>query len=138
MRALPGLTLIMITVLSSVGCSSGDQTPEGAVRQLIQAVEELDADKAYALLAAETRKALAGRAAMATEHTGGRRQLKPAELLLLGLDQTQLEADSIEVLEQTEQRARVKLVNNKKKVKDELQLVKEDGRWRVRLDLRAR
>ena len=135
LRACSILALAATLALSSGGCRDEDHSPEGAVRLLIQAVEELEAHKAYALLSSGTRKLLARRATLATEHTGGRRQLKPEELLLMGLDKIQLEADKIEVLEQTDQRARVKLVNSKKKVEEVLALVKEDGRWRVRLDL---
>jgi hypothetical protein len=129
------LLLAAALALASGACQSEAGSPEDAVRSLLEAINQMDPEKVHALLASDTREQLAKRAAMATEHTGGRRQLTGAEMLLLGLDQLQLELDSVEVLEQTDSRARVKLASKKHKTEEVLQLVKEDGRWLVRLVL---
>jgi len=121
--------------LLAPACSDEDETPEGTARAFVRAVDYVEQEKLYKLLAPETQKKLAAQAEIASSHTGGRSQLKPAEMLLLGLAKSELALDSLEVLQQSEERARVKLINKKKQQSEILEMVKVKGRWRIVLKL---
>ena len=118
------------------GCSREDSTPQGTVKAFMTAVASVEAEKAYALLAPSTREALKSRAAVASRHTGGRKQLKPADMILLGLVQSLHEVSSVEVLSESDTEAKVRLTSGSKEpAVEELNLVKEENGWRILLKL---
>ena len=118
------------------GCGREDSTPEGAIKAFMTAVASLDSPKAYALLAPATRKDLQTLAEQANRHTGGRQQLKPEEMFLLGLVQVRHDVSNVEVISQDEGEARVRLTSgDKEPVTEELTLKKEEGAWRILLKL---
>ncbi len=121
-------------LLGGAACAESDDTPVGAVRQLVQAVENLEAERVYALLAPQTQRQLAALVARANKQTGAGRRFGAQDMLLLGLGQPQLELSRVELQDQDEQRATVRLVNEKRKQQETLQLLRVKGRWRVALD----
>ncbi len=133
-RASP---LALALALALASCSADNATPEGTVKAFRTAVASLDSDKVHALLAPKTQRQLKALAEQATLQTGGRHQLKPTEMLLLGLLQPESDVDRVEVISSSDGRARVRLVSSgKKKVTEELQLVQVEGGWRVLLEFK--
>ena len=133
---LASLLVILLLAAPLGGCSREDSTPQGAVKAFMTAVASIESAKAYALLAPSTRKALKVRAAEASRHTGGRKQLKPEDMILLGLVQSLHEVSSVEVISEAETEAKVRLTSGgKKPVVEELTLEKEDGGWRILLKI---
>lgn len=129
-------SLALLALLALAGCSADNASPAGAVKAFRAAMASLEADKAYALLAPATQKQLKSQAGKATLQTGGRHQLKPEEMLLLGLLQPKRKVDKVEVVEEGETRARVKLTSGGKgEHSEELELVKVQGGWRILLKL---
>ena len=134
MRLLVALALAATCLWG--GCGREDSTPEGAIKAFMTAVASIDSDKAYALLASATRKELTTLAAQANRHTGGRQQLKPVDMFLLGLVQVRHDVSEVEVISLDEKEARVRLTSDDKEpVSEELTLKKEDGAWRILLKL---
>jgi len=137
-RTAAATTLLVSFLVSAAlsGCSREDNTPQGAVKAFMTAVASIESGKAYALLAGVTREALKTRAAEASRHTGGRNQLKPEDMILLGLVQSIHEVSNVEVVSESETRAKVRLTGGgKKPTVEELTLVKEEGGWRILLKL---
>ena len=109
-----------------------DQTPEGAVQLLLDAMRLRDAERAHDLLAAPTRTELARRARQASAEAG--RTLAPAEMLAverfvlrweLGRMRSSIEGD----------RATVTVAGAESSERAELSCLRENGRWRVVLPL---
>lgn len=115
-----------------------DATPEGAVREFIERMERVDGDPeraraAYELLSASTRENLIERARRASHASG--RPMKPEEMLapsrfVLLFRPHQMQARI------TGNRAVVDVTGMDPNVdRAQVPLVREDGRWRVELDL---
>ena len=130
------VALILVAVGLLGGCGRKDSTPEGTVKAFLAAVASLEADKAYELLAPVTREELRALAEKASRHTGGRQQLKPEEMILLGLVRPAANVSETRVVAQTAGEARVHLISDgKEPVTEELKLVNDNGAWRVVLVL---
>jgi hypothetical protein len=139
MRAatLPALALLCALALS--GCDQKDRTPEGAVQLFLKAVESGETEAVYGLLAPRTHQRLEALAKLASAQTGGRRKLRPVDLLVTGMDQvrTKRQAVAVSVLVVEGDRAKVKLVGGEGKQQRVIELVRVDRRWRIVLPVPA-
>ena len=130
-RAAP---LALLLVLAA--CSPDDSSPDGAVKLFLRATAAGDTAKVYRLLAPESQKWLQQMADRATAQTGGRRRIRPEELLAASVDPPRLRLSRLRVAEVKGNRARVKLVDEAKKMHEMINLVRVEGRWRVLLPRR--
>lgn len=125
MRALLALGVLL------AGCTSLEDTPEGTARVLLRAIEAADDEKLLELLAPRTRKKLEELARLATAQTGGRNQIEPRDLLVVGMYGLPGErSPEVKGVKVQGDRARVQLLGPKK-VRRVLQLERVDGRWYV-------
>lgn len=119
---------------AGVACKEArDAAPKGAVEEMMQATLSGDAVRAFELLAPATRARLERMARVATAQLGGTRKVAPHELLAVSLHPTRFELAEIVLLEQTAERARVKLKARGERGEEVLELVRVGGRWRILL-----
>jgi hypothetical protein len=125
---------ILISLLSAfafLACASRESTPELAYRALAQAVSERDADRAWALLSADTQAWLEARAKAAAAKAPGVVPASGRELLLGDASLAPRPLASVLVLRESRDRAVVE-VAEEGGPKREVELVRE-GTWRVRV-----
>jgi hypothetical protein len=137
-RAFPILLGVLLAV-TSAGCSdaSTDETPSGALRLFLAAMERTERDpaaarEAYRLLSTPTRRALVERAQFAASLGGG--DLAPWDMLVRGgYRQTFSAARGARGMrEQIDgERATVLVTNEARDRSAEVPLVREEGRWRI-------
>ena len=113
------------------GCSTGEDSPEGAVRALIEAAGAGDRELVFELTGPRTRQHLAAVSRRATELVGGSRRYGPAEMLAVrgaaGDRAPEVELESVDGDE-----AVVAVVDSEGK-RALLTVVRIDGVWRVEL-----
>jgi hypothetical protein len=122
------------------GAEPTDRTPEGAVRRFLDAMSRTGWDsaareQAYRLLAPETREELRARAKRTSSLTG--RSFEPWDMLARGrfrLRFTPREQGGLRA-EVEGDRATVEVRGAKPTQRAEVQLVREEGAWRVALGL---
>jgi hypothetical protein len=140
-----GRALSILIALAAIACSDvpTDETPRGAVRLFLSAMERSEHDdealrEAYALLSAPTRRDLQERAHLATSF--GADQLEPWEMLVRGgFRQTFTPAPGSRGMRERIDGAEATVVvrNEAGDRRAEVPLVRESGRWRVVLTLPA-
>jgi hypothetical protein len=136
----PFAALALLCALTLSGCDQEDRTPEGAVQLFLKAVESGETEGVYKLLAPRTHQRLEALAKLASAQTGGRRKLKPVDLLVTGMDQvrTKRQAVAVSVVKIEGDRAKVKLVGGDGKQQQHvLELVRVGRRWRIVLPVPA-
>ncbi len=143
MRSFRRMLIVLALLASASACSDvpSDQTPRGALRLFLSAMERSEHDpdaqrEAYALLSASTRRALAARAHDA--ETLGADGLEPWEMLVRGrYRQTFAPARGSRGMRERidGDRARVVVTSEDGSRRAEVPLVREDGRWRIVLPI---
>ncbi len=132
MRATCHIAVVLL--LSAAGCTAGDRSPVGAVREFLKQSSMLNSDQAvFDLLGPKTRARLEQVAGKTTTLMGGRRRVTAAKMFLLGLADPPYKVGKITLQRKQGDRAWVKLEDKKKKYTEIWQLVKVDGRWRIEL-----
>ena len=126
-----------------IGCADlpSDETPSGAVRLFLDAMDRSDREpealrEAYALLAAPSRRALQERAHLAASLGG--REFQPWEMLVQGRyrQSFQVHEGSSGMRERIEgERATVTVRSDDGERSAEVPLVLEEGRWRVLVEI---
>lgn len=134
--------LLSIVLLAS-SCSDvpSDETPRGAVRLFLSAMARSEDDpralrEAYGLLSASTRRALVERARFA--ESLGANELEPWEMLVRGRFRQSFTAarGARGMREQIDgNEATVTVTNEGGSRRAEVPLVREDGRWRIVLEI---
>lgn len=128
----PHLIALLLLLPACPGRDVTDDTPDGAVRLLLDHMRYRDRDRAYALLAPETQRELERRARQASEEAG--RDIPPAEMLAverfvlrwdLGRMSTDIDGD----------RATVVVSGSEEGQRAEVRCVRVDRHWRVILPL---
>jgi hypothetical protein len=134
MRRLSAVAGVLLLLAS---CRPEDRTPEGAARLFLAAVQTSDTEALHRLIAPASRKKLAKLLHLANAQAGGPRKLKPKDLLVAGMNRLPttkpMEAGKASV---SGDRATVEVLVGKTAV-GRLDLVKEDGLWRVVLPEKA-
>jgi hypothetical protein len=129
--------LVLVLILS--GCSNAptDETPRGALRLFLSAMERSEHDpeasrEAYALLSASTRRSLASRSHFVNSLGGS--ELEPWDMLVRGHFRTNFTPiEGPRGMRERIQgaRATVSVQNERGDHRAEVPLVREDGRWRI-------
>ena len=124
----------VIALLTS-GCPGDrptDETPDGALRLFLEAMDQGDRNGAYELLAPETRHELERRAAEASRQA--HHQLEPAEMIAVERYAVRWEISRLTPAEHGD-RAVVTVTRSEESQRAEVELRREDGHWRVILPL---
>lgn len=125
-----------------LGCSDAptDETPSGALRLFLEAMDRSDWDRealrdAYALLSPDARRGLEERAHTANTLSG--RAFEPWEMLAQGRFRLRFAPRSRDgMVERIEgDRAVVVVTGDRDGERAEVPMVREDGRWRIALEL---
>jgi len=134
---------IALVPLALLGCTEApsDDTPSGAVRLFLESMARAEHDPsavedAYALLAEDSRRALAERAHLASSLGG--RPMEPWDMIARGrFRQTFAPARGSRGMRETVEgnEATVVVENEERDRRAEIQLVREEEGWRVVLDL---
>jgi hypothetical protein len=129
MRRVALVVTVAISVL--VACASREGSPETAYRAFARAVSERDGDRAWGLLAEETRAWLDARAKEVSASAPGVVAPSGRQLLLGTLSRAAPPPASVIVLRESRDRAVVE-VEEEGGTKREVELVREGG-WRVHI-----
>ena len=132
MIAARSLSLAALLLAGHASCDGEERSPEGAVRRLVRSVDEGNASEVYNLLAPESQRALIERARIANAQVGGGQRFKPEDLLALGHVPPRYDLGSVKLVRSTGDRATVQLTG-KRGAREDLELRKLDGRWRILL-----
>ncbi len=130
--ALAATALAAVALAAAVagrGCSSEDETPEGAVRAFAAAARAGNRETMLQLLGPRTRDWLAHAARSGSNMVGGSPGFQPVELIGAGPSSG---AARIALRWQKGKAARVEVVDQEGNRSD-LELVEVDGRWRIEL-----
>jgi hypothetical protein len=132
-----GLTLVMgVMAASSCARKAPDLTPDGAVRELLDRIDRIEADPtearaAYELLSSRTKANLIERARRASATSG--REVPPEEMLAPGRFSLRFEPRKMHA-RIAENRAIVDIIGiDPETDRAEVPCVLEDGRWRVEI-----
>jgi len=133
--SLATLALCIAALLVLVSCTGEEARPEGTARLFLRAIAAADAEEVYRLVAPASRQRLEALARLATDQTGGRKKIKPQDLLIAGMNQ--LPSAKPLVVEQQPKimgdSAAVRLLDQKGKVRFVFEMVRAERRWRVLL-----
>jgi hypothetical protein len=132
-----GIFWVLLALPASSCRKSDAEGPESVVREMIDVTRAGNAARAYALVAPQSQQRLQEMAKLATAQTGGQRTIEPHELLAVSLDPVRHRLARVEIVEQTAERARVRLTAAKGQVHEDLELVQVAGRWRIVLPERV-
>jgi hypothetical protein len=124
------LALALLALSLLAGCSSEERTPDGTVRRLIQLIDEGNLSEVYRLLAPDSQRALIERARIANAQTGGGQRFKPEDLLAIGQVPARHDLGGVKTVREAGDSATVQL-QSKRGAREDLELRKVDGRWRV-------
>ncbi len=129
--ALCAFAAMALVIASQLGCSSSeetDETPNGALKQFLEAMERYDRERAFKLLAPDVQQELTKRAKTASKQAG--RKLEPHQMLVV---ERSVNRWDIKEMEPTirENRAVVKVQGAQKSQTAEVELELIDGHWRV-------
>lgn len=127
MKLAGALALLLV----AAGCGGPGRSPVGTVRDVEEAAREGDGDRVLALLGPKTRARLAADARLAEEQAG-RRQISPSELVAVGWTKARFRLDEVREVERRGDHAVVE-VRGRDGERQRLELVRDDGRWKVEL-----
>jgi len=137
MNQRTGSALALALALALAACGAPQQTPSDAAEELVRAVQRGDTAALLPLLDGAARARLAAAAARASDQVGGRRTIAPSALLrVVDVDPT-FQLARVELLEADTAAARVRVHGAAADQSLELQLIYEEGAWRVRVPLPA-
>ena len=136
--------LLCLVALLAIGCSEvpSDETPSGTVALFLDAMDRAERDEsalrdAYVLLAAPTRRALAERAHLAGSLGG--REFAPWEMIVRGRYRRSFapREDAAGMREAIDGERATVTVTGEDGQSARVPLVREDGRWRIVIDVPA-
>lgn len=111
------------------GCTPDDDTPEGAVRALLDAARAGDAETVHELLGPATRDRLAEAARRSTELAGGTKRFTELDLIALGKPSAETTAVSVRSRRVGDQT--VVEIEDAVGQRSTLHVVQVDGHWRI-------
>lgn len=127
------LAVALAAAVAGRGCSSEDDTPEGAVRAFVAAARAGDHEALFELLGPATRARLERSAVHLGILTGEGRPASPSELIRV--DAERGGPVDVQVLSERGDRAVVRVRGDEEEGR--LELVRVDGHWRIELPGRA-
>jgi hypothetical protein len=132
-RCRIGLAIAWGLVLGS-GCADDEPPPVRAAKRYVEAVRAGDVEEVLTLVQKSAMEHLTAAAARASDQVGGRRSIEPVEMLQIVDADPRFELAEATVVAEGSGAATVRLVGADESVR-ELDLVEEDGQWRVRIPL---
>lgn len=123
---------LALALAAAGGCRPADSDPERAFRHFVERVQARDARGAWALIAPESREALAAWVAARSAESGGAIPDDPAAAIL-GDAQLARPIESIEVTRRDERTATLEVRAGGEV--DRVEMVRTDEGWRVRIEL---
>ena len=131
---LASLLASLLALTLAPACTPGEPTPTATAEAYVAAIQRGDTRALLPLLDGRARARLAAAAERASDQVGGRRTIAPHEMLqVVDLDPT-LQVARVELLEGDDTVARVRVHGSQEQTID-LDLVHEEGAWRVRAPL---
>jgi hypothetical protein len=124
---------LIAAVTWAPGCGK-DEPPVAAAKAYASAAQRGDSQRLLELIDSATAEYLQAAAERASDQIGGRRNVEPHEMLQVIDVDPRSQVARAELVSSTETTARVKLIGADGTEHD-LDLVLEDGQWRVRLPL---
>ena len=124
-------TLVLTTLFT--GCGPSRKTPEGTVQLLLRAVAKNDMRNVYSLLGPNSRNTLQRHAERAMQLTN--EEAEPEEFLAAQLQAPVHKVAQIELVEEDDAKARVRLADASGEQTEEIDLVRGKDGWHVELDL---
>lgn len=127
-----------LALVAGAGCSATptDRSPVGVAKRFVASVQARDTEAIFELLGPETRARLEKAAKRATQ-LGGGKPVRQAHEMLSPAWRSRAEPNwtpkGFKLLSKTDTRARVEIRGEKKGQRAVLTLVREDGRWRIKL-----
>ena len=125
------IAVAVLLALMSGACGGARRSPEAAVRALVDAARDQEAEEVYGLLGPRTRARLAVDARRGGEQAG-RRVLRPSDLLSVGFTPPGFVLDDTHELERSRDHAIVEAVGRRGE-RERVELVKESDGWKVEL-----
>ena len=132
--ATVGAAVALALAVSGRGCAVGDGTAVGAARAFVAAARAGDRRAAWELLGPRTRARVEAVAQAATEKVGGTRRYGPLDVLDLSTPERTYEPTDVVIRTELGATAVVDVLGPAGR-HDALNLVRQDGHWRVELDL---
>lgn len=117
------------------GCGDEEPAPVRAARQFASAARAGDVEEVLARVDAQTVARVRQAAQRASDQVGGRRSVELHEMLQVVDVDPRFQVKSAELVEGDEQRAVVRLVGAEEGTSHTLELIFEEGSWRVHLPL---
>jgi len=132
-RRLFSFLLLVLALLSCLGCQQEEQTPQGAALRFVRAANEGEAGDVFKMLDPAVQELLTKMSRLANAQSGGSQRYKPEDLLAVGQVPVALELTEVKVVKiEHGNRATVELVGSEK-MRQLLELVKIDKVWHIRL-----
>ncbi|MEK6607960.1 MAG: hypothetical protein AABZ30_09890 [Myxococcota bacterium] len=126
-----------LALLVLAACSgAGDQQPDEVARRFLRAAAGGDARAVFSLLDETTRAELGRLAARGSEQAGAGVRLRASEMIASGLRERSAPPPAVRMKERSADRCVVRIESGARS--ENLELHRENGEWRVRLDLGAR
>ena len=131
-----GAALVLGAVLATapLGCAEDEPPAVKVARKFARAVRNGDVEPVLTLVDAQTVARVGQAAERASDQVGGRRNVEPSEMLQVVDVDPRFQVAEAELLEGDDQRAVVRLTGADGS-SHSLELINEDGSWRVRLPL---
>jgi hypothetical protein len=126
------VAVVLGAVASGRGCTPVDATAEGTARAFVSATRGADRRAAWALLGPSTQARLGEVAKKATARAGGARRFAPIDMLDVGAGEGNWAPTGYRVHASDGMHARVEILGPAG-ARDELELVRVSGKWRVEL-----
>jgi len=123
-----------LLAVALAGCGEDEPEPVTTARAFARAARVGDVEQVLALVDEQTRARVQQAAERASDQVGGRRNIEPAEMLQVVEVDPRFQVASAEVEESDSERAVVRLTGADGSTHS-LQLVHDEGGWRVRLPL---
>ena len=124
----------VLTLAVVSGCAKDDPAPVRVAKQFAAAARYGDVDQVLEMVDQQTRARGQQAAERASDQVGGRRNIEPEEMLQVVEVDPRFQVAKVELGNNDEQRAVVNLTGADGTVVS-LELVNEDGAWRVHLPL---
>lgn len=134
----PWLAIVLLTLGLGCGRGGGDHSPSATLTQFLEAMERSSVDsgalrEAYGLLDARAREALSHRAQLAQNLAG--REFEPWDMLAQGRFRLRFDPTARMRAKVDGDRAVITVESASGEQSAQIQTVREDGSWRIRLEV---
>lgn len=116
--------------VATAGCGEREPGPVAAAKQYMRIVKSRSVEDLVELMTESARKQLERGASAASDQIGGRRNVAPTEMLQLVEFDERFRVFEAELVDESERAAIVRITGSEG-AELELELRREDGRWRV-------